>query len=200
MAKPGITEPWERQPRESDEAWQAFKTYRDWQDTEGTLRSYAKVAAKLGKSTTLMERWAKRWNWQERVRLHTNSLEEVARLETIKEIKAFRKRAARQLMAKAQTLMLPDIALSKVLASGMTVEEVLSKFTPGQLVKLAVEAAKALPNVVKAEALALGDVTERHEEDAPPLEELDPLTEAIASNPDLLAKAAQIVEAAGGES
>lgn len=193
MAKAEVTEPWERQKGESDQAWEAFKTYRDMDPP----RSLARVAGVVGKSVPLMERWSRRWSWVERVRLHTNQLEEIARNETIREIRAFRKRAARQLAAKAQTLMLVDVAIANLLARGKTVEELIGSISPTKLMELAAKTGQALPQVVKAEALALGDVTERQEEPAPPLEENDPLTEAIGSDQEALAMAAQIVERAG---
>ncbi len=55
-------EPWERQPRETPQAWQGFEAYRD---REGK-RSLAGVGQQLGKSTALMERWSARWSWVDR--------------------------------------------------------------------------------------------------------------------------------------
>jgi hypothetical protein len=54
---------WERQDSDTDRAWEAFEIYRQM----GTHRSYQKVAAQLGKSRILIERWARRDNWQMRV-------------------------------------------------------------------------------------------------------------------------------------
>lgn len=57
-----MAEPWERQRHESHQAFQAFAAYRDM----GTDRSTAKVAQRLGKSKTLMDRWSSRWAWVSR--------------------------------------------------------------------------------------------------------------------------------------
>ena len=46
----------DQQSRESDKAFAAFKTYLEL----GTERSLALVANKIGKSTTLMERWSRK--------------------------------------------------------------------------------------------------------------------------------------------
>ena len=54
--------PWEKQPKESRQAFQAFQMYRDL----GYARSQAKVAAALGKSEDLIARWSSRWRWVER--------------------------------------------------------------------------------------------------------------------------------------
>lgn len=64
--QPKERQPWERQLGEGWKAHDAFIAYRDL----GLTRSLAAVGQKLGKSTTLMERWSARWNWAERVRLH----------------------------------------------------------------------------------------------------------------------------------
>src|SRR5438874_6587799 len=56
-------EPWERQPGESAEAFEAFKLYRDG----GPKRSRRKVAERLSKSQALMSRWQSRYRWRERV-------------------------------------------------------------------------------------------------------------------------------------
>lgn len=49
-------EAWERQPGESAAAWEAFACYRDL----GLSRSIGKVAERLAKSRTLIERWVLR--------------------------------------------------------------------------------------------------------------------------------------------
>ena len=54
---------WERRQSESEQAWQAFRIYRDGNDE----RSQARVVAGLGKSRTLIERWTKRHDWSARV-------------------------------------------------------------------------------------------------------------------------------------
>ena len=58
-----MSELYEQQNRESNKAFAAFKTYLDL----GAQRSLEAVATKLGKSTTLMERWCKRHAWVARV-------------------------------------------------------------------------------------------------------------------------------------
>jgi hypothetical protein len=63
---------WERQPGESDEAYEAFRTYLNL----GANRSVAKVGQKCSKSKSLMDRWSAQWNWVERVRAHDNFLME----------------------------------------------------------------------------------------------------------------------------
>jgi hypothetical protein len=65
----------EQQPKESAKAFSAFKTYLDL----GAERSLAAVAEKHGKSKTMIERWSRRWNWQERISAHGQHLALVER-------------------------------------------------------------------------------------------------------------------------
>ncbi|WP_435059415.1 hypothetical protein [Streptomyces sp. bgisy060] len=52
-------EAWERQSGESSAAWEAFACYRDL----GLSRSIGKVAERLAKSRTLIERWSTAHRW-----------------------------------------------------------------------------------------------------------------------------------------
>lgn len=56
-------QPWERQPHETDEAWQAFKHFL----MQGPERAVKNVAAAQGKSESLMYRWSSVWEWKARV-------------------------------------------------------------------------------------------------------------------------------------
>lgn len=62
-------EVWERQPKESTPAWQAFIHYRDME-----TRSQRKVAATLDKAPSIIAHWGRRWKWQERVIAWDNHL------------------------------------------------------------------------------------------------------------------------------
>lgn len=67
---------WNRLENESDAAFEAFKIYLELDE-----RSYAKVGQKLGKSKTLIDRWGKQYDWQERARDFDNSILEDVRQE-----------------------------------------------------------------------------------------------------------------------
>jgi hypothetical protein len=56
-------EPWERQPGESPQAYEAFKTYRD----QGSNRTTRAVAQELAKSRSLISRWSANNHWVRRV-------------------------------------------------------------------------------------------------------------------------------------
>ncbi len=56
----------EQQARESSKAFAAFRAYLEM----GPERSLAAVAAKLGKSKVMMERWSRKFDWHARVAAH----------------------------------------------------------------------------------------------------------------------------------
>lgn len=59
--------PFEQQPRESNKAFAAFKTYLEL----GAQRSLADVAEQHGKSKTMIERWSRRFDWPARVQAYS---------------------------------------------------------------------------------------------------------------------------------
>ena len=67
--------PFEQQPRESAKAFAAFCLYLSL----GPERSLVAVADKLGKNTSLMERWSKKFDWPARVLAHGGHLAMVER-------------------------------------------------------------------------------------------------------------------------
>jgi hypothetical protein len=58
----GNPQPWERRREESPEAYQAFVTYRDL-----AKHSFVGAAKALGKSPSLLRRWARLYDWKDRV-------------------------------------------------------------------------------------------------------------------------------------
>lgn len=62
-AEPAPVAAWERQPSESQVAFEAFRLYRDG----APRRSIREVAAELGKRRQLLERWSTRHRWVDRV-------------------------------------------------------------------------------------------------------------------------------------
>lgn len=79
---------WLRQPYESKQAYEAFTLYRDM----GFKRSQVAVAAKLGKSTTLIARWGSLWHWMRRVNAWDDHLDYEATQAAFEEIVEMRKR------------------------------------------------------------------------------------------------------------
>lgn len=67
--------PFEQQPRESNKAFAAFSLYLSL----GPQRSTREVGQKLGKSEGLMQRWAAKFDWPERVAAYATHLAIVER-------------------------------------------------------------------------------------------------------------------------
>ena len=97
---------WERLENETDAAFSAFKIYLELDE-----RSYKKVAEKLKKSTTLIYRWADKFDWKNRVIAWDNSLlEELRKTEKqnlsktinrqLKDLQNFQSKAAESLNQK----------------------------------------------------------------------------------------------------
>ncbi len=57
---------WERQPRESARAFEAFQKYRDM----GPSRSVVKVGQECRKSESLLSRWSVKYRWVDRVQAY----------------------------------------------------------------------------------------------------------------------------------
>ena len=73
--KPATALVFEQQPRESNKAFAAFKTYLEL----GAERSLATAADKLGKSKRMMEKWSRKFDWPARVQAHTAHLADIER-------------------------------------------------------------------------------------------------------------------------
>lgn len=72
---------WERQPKETEQAWAAFLTYRDMEPP----RTVTAVAANLSKSRQLITTWKSRWFWDERVHAYDNEVQKRALDHAVKE-------------------------------------------------------------------------------------------------------------------
>ena len=76
-------QPWERQPGESEQAFEAFRLYRDL----GIRRSNIEVCNQLSKSRQLISRWKSKYRWDERARAYDNDLEKQQHAEAVKNLK-----------------------------------------------------------------------------------------------------------------
>src|SRR5258707_2944572 len=65
----------ERQEKESEKAFAAFSIYL----SQGQERSMAKTAAKLSRSTVMMEKWCRRFHWPARVLAYADHMALVER-------------------------------------------------------------------------------------------------------------------------
>lgn len=133
-------EPWERQPGETPEAWEAFRHYRDG----GVTRSLRTVAEQLQKSQALMGRWSARHSWVLRASAYDNEQDRLWRLE----LQVQRRKSARRNLAVAQgTMQVVSQAVVQMVQNP-------GALTPGDVARL-------METASKLERLVLGEPTER---------------------------------------
>lgn len=123
-------EPWERQPKESAQAFEAFAMYRDM----GVSRSIRKVAHNLNKAVTTLAEWSSKHEWVKRVAAWDAEQDRIARNELMAEMAATRKKQRRQAqrmqekgMELLESINLGDAKLSEIvslLKAGMEQERI----------------------------------------------------------------------------
>lgn len=115
---------WERQPKESAQAYEAFNLYLKM----GTERSCRKVARELSKSDTIIRRWSSAWSWQKRVRDYDT---ELARIEFAEAKKAAKEMRDRQINLSVLLQKKAFDALKKLDISELTPQEILRFISEG---------------------------------------------------------------------
>lgn len=151
MSTDDLPDLWERQPKETEQAYYAFCIYRD----QTTPRGYAQVVSELAKSRTLITRWASRWYWRDRTRAWDRHQEEIVRREQIKQTKAMARRQARDAQAFQAVLIAPVEAAIRKLNTPQAREQ-LEQMPLGDLMALSLMTARAFPLVARAERDARG--------------------------------------------
>lgn len=151
-------EPWEQLDDETAKNFEAFAIYRDMPPS---ARSLASVGRILGKSTALMERWSRQYNWIDRVRAFDQWRDATKRAKLEQEYERMAERHATQAQALAQALMLPAQQLLKRLSENP--EQIYNEMSAMELAEqltIMSRMASVWPNVMKAERLSRGQPTE----------------------------------------
>ncbi len=115
---------WERQPKESAKAYEAFDLYLKM----GAERSCQKVAQQLSKSDTIIKRWSSAWSWQQRVRDYDT---ELARAKFAEEKKGIREMQERQIQLSVLLQKKAFDALKELDSSVLTPQEILRFISEG---------------------------------------------------------------------
>lgn len=148
-------EPWEQQPKESAPAFQAFARYRDQDPAERSIRA---VARALGKSGSLLSRWSVAHDWQHRCAAWDLEQDRIRQRELEQERVEAARRHARTAQAHLQvSSAFSGEVLRRALAGDATW---LEKLPNDELLRFALQAARATPRLVVAERLSLGISTE----------------------------------------
>ena len=144
--------PWERQPDETAPAYAAFRAYLDAGE-ERTLRS---VAAKLGKSGSLISRWSSRHRWTARVDSYEAEANKRADDAALDEHAQRARRQAQIAQLHQEALSLPA---KEILERLQRDPALLGKLDLDELLRLQASAARALPRAIAAERLVSGQST-----------------------------------------
>lgn len=116
--------PFERQPKETDPAWQAFQRYRDM-----GKRSIAKLHRSLRKSQRLLGGWSTKWRWRDRVVAWDREADDRKRAATLEEIADMQKRHIKlargmQQLGAVELKRLIDDATAKAKGAGLTAQDI----------------------------------------------------------------------------
>lgn len=153
-----LPEPWSRRDTEGVEAYEAFSIYRNM---PLGARSMTSVAIELGKSTTLIYRWASEHEWVARSREFDRYLDRARAAEAEKVYRDMGARQGRQAAALADMLMRPAYALiERITRDPDKFKSEIEAMTIDEAYDLATKAARVWPQVMKAERLAHGLSTE----------------------------------------
>lgn len=155
--KRNLTAPiYERQDDEGDEAWGAFRTYRD----QGLSRTLEAVRGKLGKEPgylRLLERWSSEWGWVRRCIEYDRHLDRKRREAAEQEVVRMAERQARD-AALMQDGLRPFIEALAAKAN-VTMTELL-QMNSTEVAALVKELAPAWKAAQQQERLARGASTE----------------------------------------
>ena len=141
--KNNIIQPWERQLDDTNKSFEAFCIYRDM----GRDRALSKVAAELGKTVALIERWSSKFNWVKRCEAWDDEQDRVAREAQLNEIKKMRKRHA-------------DLATAMLLKSARALQRLPEDEIKAQDISRMVDVASRLERISRGD---VGDVIEERD-------------------------------------
>lgn len=149
---PAPENPWDRRPKESRPAYEAFREYL----LQGADRSTANVARGLGKSKTLIDRWSSTWSWVARTDAFDAEAGKRATEATLDELEQRARRQAELSASALEAMAAPSLELLRRIEKD---PKVLEKLSVEALVPLAATTARAIPRVVQTERLASGQST-----------------------------------------
>lgn len=131
-----MSDPWERRPKESPQAYQAFRMYRD----SGSSRNQAAVVEGMGVAEQTVKNWSSKHNWRERALAWDDEcarVEDRQRLDNIRTMYDQHRRVGRVAIAKALAALqqlpadhIPAGAAARLLELGIRVERQTLSTTP----------------------------------------------------------------------
>lgn len=161
----GVSEvlPFQQQDGESHQAFHAFSCYRDMQSD----RSIEHVAQKIGKSSRVLARWSKKYNWVSRARSYDIALD--ARVRHVTEQDAVKERREMLKGHAEEARSLRKIARQLVTEFQRRWDEkgTLQWITGEDFIKMVGQLPKIVETAQKLERLAMGETAENLEPPKP---------------------------------
>jgi hypothetical protein len=149
-------DPWDRRPRESDPAWQAFVAYRDSE----IPRSIRRTAEQLAKSRQLVGRWSTEHDWQDRVAAWDLEQDRQRREAMAKENVEAGRRHAQIAAGALQAAAAVNLEWLDRLRKQGDLPQALKGMTFEDLSELMVKVNRTVPRLIVGERLARGMTTE----------------------------------------
>lgn len=153
VVPPVYLEPWEKQPRESSQRYEAFLVYRDQLDHGQLRRSLERAAHAVKKHPQTLAEWSREDHWRERAAAWDRHLQSVRDAQHIRAVEAIAARQGMQVQAAAATLQAPIQALLEKIQRD---HDYLDQLSAWQLTRLALAASRAMPVVIQSERLIQG--------------------------------------------
>ena len=160
------TYPWERQPGETEKAYQAFCQYRDMPAGSRSLRTVSqrlyggKPATSKTRPAGQVQDWSIRWGWVQRVQAWDDEMDRRRREAAVAEVEEMAARHARQAHAAQEAAMQPVLAILEAARTDPDFRSRLVAEGLGRTLEAALSAASKLPGLQGAERLARGEPTE----------------------------------------
>jgi hypothetical protein len=140
---------WERQPRESPRAFEAFALYRDL----GPERTMANTGRKIGRGYKAMAKYADRWSWNKRALAWDRMRDQAKSEAAIAEAKAVGERHARIAGQHIAALLTPVSELARRLNARIID---LSKISDSDVIKMVQRNGPVIRQLAELERLSVG--------------------------------------------
>jgi len=173
-----VIEPWERQPKESEQAFGAFRIYRDMLEEHGA-RSLREVARTLHKPLTTLGEWSKKHGWVERAAAFDRDVDRRRREQDEHDLVRARRRSIEQVRTMRETVFEVVASIAEDFESARRKNlDPLAGVTTAEKLKLAAPLFRAWQKIVETVRLLTGQSTENVavREDLPVQAQVDAMT------------------------
>ncbi len=150
----GYLAPWDRQPDETGEMYNAFLDYRD----QGLSRTFTETSRQTGHSDRTIFKWGKEHDWRSRVQSWDNEQERLYQLARGEAIREMADRHAQMVQDALEILAIPGLAIQqRINEEGLdSVLAELSEQSLSKLIDTMAKTARIAPSLMNQERLTRG--------------------------------------------